>query len=533
MKIEEAVERALKNIAKHGDTDIFPFPFETHVFLDRPKECKSILLDIHQNFSHYLAQQTPSNLETLTQVGYTGFRWATQIEPFWNAYFLALVISIADQVESVRPPLEDNSVFSYRYQWDNDNAKLFRDSAWADYRARGMALSEEFKYVVVTDIADFYPRIYHHRLENALQRLPKVGETPNRIMQLLGTFSDNVSYGLPVGGPASRMLAELALVATDMQLSRRGIKFCRYVDDYCIFCDNKSEAYKVLVTLSEKLHNEGLVLQKKKTKIITTEEYREANNLLDPADNTNPVASEEQKLLNISLRYDPYSDTADEDYETLKAAVKDVDILGILGREVLKTTIDATVSKQAIKAIYALNNDAKFGAITTLLDKDNLVVLSPVFVTVMRAVNGLYDDIPDMGKNFIDETLIELYESKSHLLSVELNVSYFVKALSTRMTMAKEELLIEIFDSWPTPLIRRLIILIMASWDCHYWLTDIKKKYGGLSEWEKRALILASYKLGDEGKHWRTHVKDTWNSREALIRDWYADRFQANKSVPV
>jgi len=79
MKIEEAVERALKNIANHGDTDIFPFPFETHIFLEKPNECKAILLDIHNNFAQYLAQQTPSNLETLTQVGYTGFRWATPI----------------------------------------------------------------------------------------------------------------------------------------------------------------------------------------------------------------------------------------------------------------------------------------------------------------------------------------------------------------------------------------------------------------------------------------------------------------------
>ncbi len=533
MKIEEAIERALKNIARHGDTDIFPFPFETHVFSDNPKECKDILLDIHNNFDKYLAQQTPSNLETLTQVGYTGFRWATQIEPFWNAYYLALVISIADKIESVRPPADNESVFSYRYQWEENTGKLFRDSTWSNYRARGMVLSQEFQYVVITDIADFYPRIYHHRLENALQRLPEVGDIPKRIMELLGTFSDNVSYGIPVGGPASRMLAELALVSTDTQLLRRGVKFCRYADDYCIFCNDKSEAYKVLVMLSEKLHNEGLVLQKKKTKIITTEEYREANDLLDPADKANPLASEEQKLLNISLRYDPYSETADEDYDLLKSAVKDVDILGILGREVLKTAIDTTVSKQAIKAIYALDNGAKLGAITTLLDKDNLVVLSPVFVTVMRAVKGLYSDMPEHGKAFIDKALIELHASKSHLLSVELNVSYFVLALSAMRTMEKEELLIEIFDTWATPLIRRQIILIMASWDCHYWLTDIKKKYGGFTEWEKRALIIASYKLGDEGKHWRDYVRDTWNSRELLVRDWYSRRFQANKSVPV
>ncbi len=533
MKIEKAIEMALSNIARHGDTDVFPFPFERHIFFDNPKESKEILLDIHKNFNNFLAQQTPSTLETLTQVGYTGFRWATQIEPFWNAYYLALVISIAEKIENVRPTIEEGSVFSYRYQWDEDKATLFRDSTWNDFRKRGIGLSKNFEYVVVTDIADFYSRIYHHRVDNALQRLDNVGGTPKRIMGLLGTFSENVSYGLPVGGPASRILSELALVSTDTQLSRRGFKFCRYADDYCIFCKDKSEAYKVLVILSEKLHNEGLTLQKKKTKIITTEEYRETFNLLDPAEATNILASEEQKLLNISLRYDPYSETADEDYEALKNAVKGVDILGILGREVLKTTIDSTVAKQAIKAIHVLDTDSKLGAVTTLLDKDNLVVLSPVFVTVMRAIRGLYAEMPEHGKKYIDNSLKDLYDSKSHLLSVELNVSYFIQALSERKDLRKEEMLIEIFESTTKPFIKRLIILIMASWECHYWLTDIKRQYGGFTEWEKRALIIASYKLGDEGKHWRDYVKDNWNSRENLVRDWYAKRVQTKGSFPL
>ena len=533
MKIEKAIEIALKNIAKHGDTDVFPFPFERHIFFDKHAESKKVILDIHKGFESYLALQTPCTLETLTQVGYTGFRWATQIEPFWNVYYLALVISVADEIEKTRSPVDDKYVFSYRYEWDDENAKLFRDSTWTDYRKRGMELSKEFEYVVVTDIADFYPRIYHHRVENALQRLQNCGDTPKRIMVLLGTFSNNVSYGLPVGGPASRILAELALVSTDKLLSVRGIKFCRYADDYSIFCKTKSEAYKLLVTLSDKLHNEGLALQKKKTKIITTAEYRETYNLLDPAEASSPLASEEQKLLNISLRYDPYSETADDDYEALKIAVKDVDIIGILGREVLKTTIDSTVAKQAIRAIHALDNDAKLGAITTLLDENNLIVLSPVFVTVMRAVRGLYDEMPNHGKEYIDQALIKLYSSDSHLLSVELNVSYYIQALSTQRSLQKEELLIAIFESSTKPLIKRLIILIMANWKCHYWLSDIKKQYGGFTEWEKRALIIASYELGDEGKHWRDHVKSSWNTREILVRDWYAERFQSNKSCPL
>ena len=249
----------------------------------------------------------------LTPVGYTGFRWATQIEPFWNAYYLALVIAIADQIESTRIPEAEQVVFSYRFSWNEDDAKLFTDSTWRDYRIRAMELSQDAKYVVLTDISDFYPRIYHHRVENALARLPNAGDYRARIMRLLSTFSKNVSYGLPIGGPASRILSELTLVSVDDNLFRRNIMFCRYADDYSIFCSSKSEAYKQLVFLSEKLFNEGLVLQKTKTRIITAEEFRETAAILDPKATEDGEATEEQKLLHISIRFDPYSPTAEED----------------------------------------------------------------------------------------------------------------------------------------------------------------------------------------------------------------------------
>lgn len=534
MEIQKAIRSAINNIAKHGDTDIFPFPFENHIFFDCPDECCDLLMQLHNNFENYLATYSPFTLESLTPVGYTGFRWATQIEPFWNAYYLALVIAIADQIESTRIPEAEKVVFSYRYSWNEEDAKLFADSTWRDYRVRAMDLSQDAKYVVLTDISDFYPRVYHHRIENALARLPDAGDYPARIMRLLSTFSKNVSYGLPIGGPASRILSELALVSVDDNLFRRNICFCRYADDYSIFCSSKSEAYKHLVFLSEKLFNEGLVLQKTKTRIISAEEFRETAAILDPKANHSEdgEATEEQKLLNISIRFDPYSPTAEEDYERLRAAVSEIDIVGILGREVSKAAIDPTVTRQAINALRALSPFARDGAIRTLLDPSNLDVLTPVFVTVMRAVRGVYEDLDDETKEFVDTSLIGIYDSGSHLLSVELNLSYFIQAISIRRSRRKEEILVELYDHMPSVLWRRQIILAMARWNCYYWLTDIKNKYAGLSQWERRAFILASYVLGDEGSHWRQHIKQTWSPMDTLVRDWFSARYQQTGSIP-
>jgi len=97
---------------------------------------------------------------------------------------------------------------------------------------------------VQTDISDFYPRIYHHRIENALQRLPGVGDQPKRVMDLLKQFSQNVSYGLPVGGPASRILAELSLDGVDKLLIRRGVRFCLGLSDTCPCARRSTESYR-------------------------------------------------------------------------------------------------------------------------------------------------------------------------------------------------------------------------------------------------------------------------------------------------
>src|SRR5690348_7874891 len=97
LSIDVAIDRALRNIASHGDTDVFPFPFENHLFYDKRAEAADLLKRVHANFEDYLAAQAPQSIQALTQVGYTGFRWATLIEPFWNAYYLALVVSISDE----------------------------------------------------------------------------------------------------------------------------------------------------------------------------------------------------------------------------------------------------------------------------------------------------------------------------------------------------------------------------------------------------------------------------------------------------
>ncbi len=497
-----------------------------------PDAVADLLEEMHRDFEQWINATPPSFTKTLVPVGYTGFRWATQIEPFWNVYFLSLVLKIADGIEGQRINLNESKVFSYRYNYDEESGKIFDDSNWRTYRRRAQEIARNHQFVAVTDISDFYPRIYHHRIDNALRRIPGADQVRGRILKLLMVFSGGDSYGLPVGGPASRMLAELALNDVDRHLAARGIDFCRYADDYTIGADSRNDAHRALVTLAEKLGHEGLALQKQKTRVLTREEYLESVGLLDPGENIDNTASAEDRLLSISVRFDPYAPNAAEDYDNLRAALRDIDIVGILGREVAKAAIDQAIAKQAISAVSALEPQQKEGAIRTLLDPENISVLSPVFISVMRLVREVYDDLPAASQDYVDRFLEQLYDSGSHLLSVEVNVAFYVQAMSRRDSNKKQQILINIFERNRSTLVRRQVALAMLGFGALFWLREQKNSFQHMGELERRSFIVASYWLRDEGRHWRAAHSAGFSAAQSLIKTWFSARWQTNQTVP-
>ncbi|MDT0400200.1 RNA-directed DNA polymerase, partial [Streptomyces edwardsiae] len=126
-----------------------------------------------------------------------------------------------------------------------------------------------------------------------------------------------MSYGLPVGGPAARALSEIALNRVDQLLHMHGVVFLRFADDYRIFADSQAEAFDHLVELTKLLHrHEGLTLQKQKTRVIRTSDFLRTP-LFVPEDSDDLTTEErsERELLKLSLRYDPYSQNAELEYD--------------------------------------------------------------------------------------------------------------------------------------------------------------------------------------------------------------------------
>lgn len=527
-ELESCFDLALGNIIRHGDTDIFPFPFESRLFENKKQVVNESLIKTFEEFEKKLIETPPNQINSFSSIGYYGYRWATQIDPFWNAFFLGLVLKIAQNIEDIRS--STNNVYSYRFKPNTEEGSLFdKNISWRKYQEDSITecTKDEIKFVLTCDIADFYPRIYHHRLENALDRVDSSKKISSKIKKLLQTFSETKSYGVPVGCPASRILAELALDSIDKLLSMNQINYKRYVDDFIIFCNSREDAHKTLTLLSKKLmENEGLTLQKHKTNIVTKEEFLSVTKAKLHGNDEDEESPMKAKFMSLPIRFDPYSANAIEEYEEIKASLNEFDLLAMLSSELQKSKINQSFSKHLIKAFSATSDDITNNAFKVMFN--NLNELYPIFTTIIQVASSNWQKLSAETKDIILDKIFTLIKEESYILNTELNLAYVARMLSKESSQKSTLILSEIYNGNPESiLVKNIVTQSMAKINSYAWLSDIKKNFSGMHPLQRRLLIVSSYFLGDEGKHWRDHNKASFNYIEIIYRDWAAQRHTA------
>lgn len=537
---EQSALIAIDNVSKWGDTDIFAYPLENTVIGDMKSEVVAQLNAIHAKFDESLQNQPIWSETGMTLVGYTGLRAGTTIDPIWNLYLLALCIGLRKTIEAERNVLSDSVVHSYRILKDSSDGRLFQDGGYSRFLEQTRSHSEDHSYVLITDIADFYPRIYHHKIENALKQLKDFGDYPGRIMKILGILSGNVSYGLPVGGNASRILSELSLHTVDRLMTSAGFKFCRYSDDYRIFVNSEDAGYSAMIQLAEFLANEGLVLQKSKTQLVRSNELQARIDSVpggeesdDPEINETDSERARRTFFGLSLRYDPYAQNAEQNYEELKSTIKQIDLLGMLGDEIQKSRVNIPFARRLIRALKLVDESAQSAA--ALLMLDNMQILAPVIPTVLITLKDLMSGLPAQSRDSICARIREMIENDFYVFQLNVNVSYAVRVLAEHQIPENEQSLVSIFQRSQTDFVKRDIILIMAKWRHNPWISIRKNEFAGMSLPERRAFLAASYILGDEGSHWRQSVRSNLSDFEKTVRDWAKARkaSDANWEVPI
>lgn len=234
-----------------------------------------------------------------------------------------------------------------------------------------------------------------------------------------------------------------------------------------------------------------------------------------------------QKLLRFSLRFDPYSPTAEEDYEKLKSEIRKFDILGLLKTELAKSRIHVAISRKIISAVRYLDGRTKDDAVLSIVNNSD--VLYPIFSSALIMIERIYDELEEETKISISQKIVELIRADSHVFRVDVHLCFAVRVLQHSHTEEVQQLLKYLYENRSSPILRRDIILVMALWGDWYWLSDLKNQYRRLSDAEKRALLVASYSLKDEGKHWRTHIKKELNPFEQFILSWAGTRVSEGK----
>ena len=522
---EQSARFAVRNVARHGDTDVFPYPLENHWFHDAEDAVTQLLLQIDGNFDDWLRAYPVNFVTGLSSVGYHGFRAATQIDSIWNAYLLSLLIEIGPDIESARLPPEKNIIFSYRFKLSNERSTLFdSEFGWASFHRTALERAKTFEFVVSTDISDFYPRVYHHRLENSLNQATNETEVVRRIMELLKRLSGGTSYGLPVGGNTARLLAELLLNRTDRLLRASNVTFVRFVDDYILFADTVDAAQSGLVQLSEiLLANEGLTLARAKTRIMSRTEFARTSPLAEPTVADSVDEGMTREFLGLRLAYDPYSPLADEQYETLREQLQRFDITGMLARELRKSRIDEGLTRHLIKSMRFLEAELRDAAVSSIVR--NLRVLYPIFPSVAILLRQLLPVISDKTRREVFETMRTLINERSHILLVPANLSFAIRLLAYDRAEETDALLIDVYHRPKTDMmVKRDVLLAMSLRRVDYWLSEQLKRFAVLTLWEKRALIVASYTLGDEGRHWRSRVRNELQDADRAFMNWVGDK---------
>ena len=463
----------------------------------------------------------------MVPVHHTGFRWGAQLDPFWNAYFLGCVLSISQKIEEVRVP--ENVVYSYSINKDTYlQGKIFKeDAGWYNFIKESVKKADEFNFVVICDIADCYSRISHHKLENNLKIIDTPHATQNSILTYIGFLTEKRSSGLPVGGPSSRILSELSLNNVDQYLLGRGINFLRFADDYHIFANTKTEAFEYLFRISEFLDNEGLSLQKAKTRIVSSHEYKQISDSIIGQENEEKTPI--QKLMSLNLRYDPYAPDAEEKYEELKGKLKEIDIVGLLNDQLSQTKIHIATTRRIVSALTSIDRSAYYGAILSILD--NMDNLFPISANIFISIMSMFEELRDQEKDEVCDRLIQLYDSGHEVCGIESFVSYIVRIVGKRKSIKNQQFLVRCFENAKTPLIRRDIILVFSNWENMPWLSLYRRHFETAGSWERRAFIIASYSMSDEGRHWRQNAKKRFDEFEQIVVEWRSKRVQQQSVI--
>lgn len=331
----------------------------------------------------------------------------------------------------------------------------------------------------MTDISDFFNRIYHHELESTLIGLGASQEIIEVLMGILRKWQKGNSYSIPQGLWASDYIGNVYLDPIDKFMVRSGYNYFRYVDDIRIGVDTYIEGQKALLKLEQQIARYGLTLNAEKTRIIYKDDM---DKLLFPY--RERVQEIFDELWSEVPDFSPYTD---DDY--VEAVTKDLNIRSLQNfflEQLEQELPNASMTRFCLKKFRQLSDTGNLDVVLENIAK--LVVVTPQVVNYLIYVSKhvepkyIVDTISEYisyGKSCYDWQVMWLLHCLDRIGEVDGEaVSNIRKYLLTK-------------DNIHEAVTVNLILLIGKHGDIEdrNWLLDLYESQNSI--WIKRAILFS------------------------------------------
>lgn len=509
---EDSLDFALRHISHYYDTDFFP---RTEEFLAIGHSWNEVKKFILESDLDSILSATPL-VEPWPKTK-SGFRIVHRPEPLDSIVYAALAKTVAPHVEASRASPE--VACSYRIS-ESDRSFFADGSGFKIYRERCENLSTVYPFVLSADVADFYNKIYLHRLQNAIQLAtdspPGISK---RIEYFLTALNTKASQGIPVGPAASIIMAEATLIDADQFIYSRGFEHVRYVDDFRIFGNSLQELQALQQDLCVYLHeNQRLSLSPGKTHISKSDEFlhEELNN---------QYQLEKLEILGEIEVVNPYTmEVVDFDFVVIENAGEV--LLDALTRIAKFETLDLGV----IRAIVRRARAHEIRDIAECL-LENITFFAPAINDIVLYLDSITDAAFVASHSAKLQGLCD--HPATNLRAVRLWLEWYFSRHLELLNIPKIRSFV--FSSKRLrPQARAAITMNNQS-----WVKDRKNQLLHHAYWDRRSILLAAQVLSkDEREKWLTPIikggnldrMDKWMA--AWVLDGAPDGFPLDDDLP-
>ncbi len=360
---------------------------------------------------------------------------------------------------------------------------------------------------MVADIADFFPHLYIHPLERTLEQCSKTRDKAYCVLGLLKGWNARVSYGVPVGPPAGRILADTTLASMDDALEGSGVKYCRYSDDFRIFCRSEADARTRLEFLAEQLFETyGLTLQPSKTTILKAASYMDRFGISVERLEAESLEDKFHKLLIKAGWEFEYGDEIDYDDlpDDVREEIDQLNLVQLFREQLARERYDPIVMTLLLQRLAQLDEDAVVDDVLA-----NISTLEPVVDAVVRYLVDLRS-LSSARRHKIGQSVLRSARDKR---ASRYQVACLLSVFTHDREFDNEDRLERLFEVCPQEGRRELMLALGRAGKTH-WFVARRRDATALEPWLKRAFLAGASCMASDA--WKAFFKTESRSKDVL-----------------